>query len=123
MLTNGEVVMGSLWSTRVHAAMAEGAPLGIAWNQNAILVQSYGIPAGTKNVEAARKYIDYASSPEVQSRWLSKYKAIPVNVKSYGAASKDLMDLSTGTVDQVQGLHARHRMVGQQPNQGERRLV
>ncbi|MFO1328567.1 MAG: ABC transporter substrate-binding protein [Rubrivivax sp.] len=97
MLTNGEVVMGSLWSTRVHAAMSEGAPLGISWNQNALLVQSYGIPAGTKNVEAARKYIDYASSPEVQSRWLTKYKAIPVNVKSYGAASKDLMDPATGT--------------------------
>ena len=97
MLTNGEVVMGSLWSTRVHAAMADGAPLGIAWNQNALLVQSYGIPAGTKNVEAARKYIDYASSPEVQSRWLTKYKAIPVNVKSYAAASKDLMDPATGT--------------------------
>ena len=60
-------------------------------------MQSYGIPAGTKNVEAARKYIDYASSPEVQSRWLTKYKAIPVNVKSYAAASKDLMDPATGT--------------------------
>lgn len=97
MLTNGEVAMGSLWSTRVHAAMAEGAPLGIAWNQNALLVQAYGIPSTTKNVEAARRYIDYASSAEVQSRWLAKYKAIPVNTKSYGATSKDLIDPATGT--------------------------
>lgn len=97
MLTNGEVAMGSLWSTRVHAAMAEGQPLGIAWNQNALLVQAYGIPTTTKNVEGARKYIDYASSTEVQSRWLSKYKAIPVNTKSYAATAKDLIDPATGT--------------------------
>ena len=97
MLTNGEVAMGSLWSTRAQAAIGEGAPVGISWNQNALLVQAYGIPSNTKNVEAARRYIDYASSAEVQSRWLAKYKAIPVNTKSYGATSKDLIDPATGT--------------------------
>jgi putative spermidine/putrescine transport system substrate-binding protein len=97
MLTNGEVAMGSIWSTRAQASMGEGAPINISWNQNALLVQAYGIPSNTKNVEAARKYIDYASSAEVQSRWLAKYKAIPVNTKSYGATSKDLIDPATGT--------------------------
>jgi putative spermidine/putrescine transport system substrate-binding protein len=97
MLGNGEVAMGSIWSTRAQAAMGEGAPIGISWNQNALLVQAYGIPAATKNVEAARRYIDYASSPEVQSRWLAKYKAIPVNTRAYAATSKDLIDPATGT--------------------------
>lgn len=97
MVTSGEVAMGSLWSTRVQAAMRQGEPIAISWNQNALLVQAYGIPSNTKNVEAARKYIDYASSPEVQSRWLAKYAAIPVNMKSYSATSKDLIDPSTGT--------------------------
>lgn len=97
MLANGEVAMGSIWSTRATAAMTEGAPIGISWNQNALLVQAYGIPAATKNVEAARRYIDYASSAEVQSRWLAKYKAIPVNKKAYPVTSKDLIDPATGT--------------------------
>ena len=67
------------------------------WNQNALLVQAYGIPRGGKNPEAAGRFIDFASSTEVQSRWLAKYKAIPVNTKSYGATSKDLIDPATGT--------------------------
>jgi len=97
MLADGEAVMGALWSTRAQQAALDGAPLGISWNQNAMLVQAYGIPKGTPKMEAARRFIDYASSPEVQSRWLAKYKAVPVNVKSYGATPKDLMDPATNT--------------------------
>ena len=97
MLADGEAVMGALWSTRAHQAALDGAPLAIAWNQNALLVQAYGIPKGTTKMDAARQFIDYASSPEVQSRWLAKYKAIPVNVKSYASTPKDLMDPATNT--------------------------
>jgi putative spermidine/putrescine transport system substrate-binding protein len=97
MLSEGEVAMGPLWSTRAYVAKDQGAPIDVQWNQNALLVQAYGIPRGGKNPEAAGRFIDFASSPEVQSRWLAKYKAIPVNTKSYGATSKDLIDPATGT--------------------------
>ena len=97
MLADNEVAMGALWSTRASAAIDQGAPLGIQWNQNALLAQAYGIPVGAKNLENAKKYIDYSSSAESQSRWLSKYKAIPVNTKAYGATSKDLIDPETNT--------------------------
>jgi putative spermidine/putrescine transport system substrate-binding protein len=95
MLADNEVAMGSIWSTRAAVAIDQGAPLGIQWNQNALLVQAYGIPVGAKNLENAKKFIDYSSAPEVQSRWLAKYKAIPVNMKSYAATSKDLLDPAT----------------------------
>ena len=72
-----------------------GAPVAPQWNQNQILVQSYGIPKGTKNPEGALKYIDYVSSTEVQARWLNAYNAIPVNTKAYGATPKPLLDPAT----------------------------
>lgn len=97
MLADNEVAMGPLWSTRISAAIDQGAPLAIQWNQNALLAQAYGIPVGAKNLENAKKYIDYSSSAESQSRWFSKYKAIPVNTKAYSATSKTLIDPETNT--------------------------
>ena len=97
MLVENEVAMGPLWSTRVQVAKDQGAPVDIQWNQNALLVQAYGIPVGSKNPDGAAKFIDYASSPDVQARWLAKYKAIPINQKAYASTSKDLIDPATGT--------------------------
>jgi putative spermidine/putrescine transport system substrate-binding protein len=97
MLVDNEVAMGPIWSTRLQVAIDQGAPLGVQWNQNALLVQAYGIPVGSKNLDNAKKFVDYASSPQVQSRWLAKYKAIPINTKSYSSTSKDLLDPATNT--------------------------
>ncbi|MGH6623175.1 MAG: extracellular solute-binding protein, partial [Burkholderiaceae bacterium] len=97
MLADNEVSMGAIWSTRLQVAMDQGAPLGVQWNQNALLAQAYGIPVGAKNIQNAVRFVDYASSPAVQARWLAKYKAIPVNVKAYSATSKELIDPATGT--------------------------
>lgn len=97
MMADKEAVLGVLWNTRAQAAIADGAPLGIQWNQNQVLVQSYGIPKNTKNADAALKFIDYSLSAEVQSRWFSAYQAIPVNRKAYTNTSKLLIDPATGT--------------------------
>jgi putative spermidine/putrescine transport system substrate-binding protein len=97
MLADNEVSMGAIWSTRIGVAIDQGAPLGIQWNQNALLAQAYGIPVGAKNLANAKKFIDYSSSAESQARWLNKYKAIPVNTKAYGATAKELIDPATKT--------------------------
>ncbi|MEC5293400.1 MULTISPECIES: ABC transporter substrate-binding protein [unclassified Aurantimonas] len=95
LLSDNEVAMGAVWSTRAQVAADKGAPLGIQWNQNSLLVQGYGIPVGSNNVEGAVKFVDYASSPEVQARWLKQYKAIPVNQKAYAETPRELMDPET----------------------------
>ena len=95
MLTEHEVSMAAIWSTRLGVAIDKGAPLGVSWNQNAMLVQAYGIPKTSKNPQDALKFIDYASAPEVQARWFAKYKAIPVNQKAYPATAPELMDPET----------------------------
>ena len=97
MMADKEAVLGVLWNTRVQAAADGGAQLGIQWNQNQILAQAYGIPKGSKNEGDALRFIDYSLSPEVQSRWLGAYKAIPVNKRSYGSTAKALIDPQTNT--------------------------
>ena len=95
LLADKEVVLAAVWSTRLGVAIDKGAPLGMQWNQNEVLVQAYGIPVGSRNVEDAAKFIDFSLSPEIQANWMRAYKAIPVNAKSYGATAPELLDPQT----------------------------
>jgi putative spermidine/putrescine transport system substrate-binding protein len=95
MLADKEVVLAAVWSTRLGVAIDKGAPLGAQWNQNEVLVQAYGIPKGSRNVEGARQFIDFSLSPEIQANWMRAYKAIPVNLKAYGATPAELIDPET----------------------------
>ena len=95
MLADKEVVMAAIWSTRLGVAIDKGAPLIAQWNQNMILAQAYGIPVGSRNVEGAKKFIDFSLSPEIQGAWMKPYKAVPVNKKAYGATAPELLDPDT----------------------------
>lgn len=95
MMADKEVVLGALWNTRLQVAADGGAPLAAQWNQNQVLVQGYGITKGCKNLDAAKKFVDYNLSPEVQARWLGPYKSIPTNRKAYSATSRELIDPAT----------------------------
>ncbi|MDQ2804566.1 MAG: ABC transporter substrate-binding protein [Pseudomonadota bacterium] len=96
LMVDKEAVLGALWSTRLQVAMDSSTPLGIQWNQNEILVQSFGITKGTPKADLALQFIDYNLSAEVQSRWMGgPYKAIPTNQKAYPATSRELIDPAT----------------------------
>src|SRR5208337_662796 len=97
MMVDKEVVLGVLWNTRLQVAIDGGAPLGVGWNQNQILVQAFGLPKGGANNDIALQFIDYNVSPDVQARWFGHggYKAIPTNQKAYPATSPELMDPET----------------------------
>jgi len=97
MLSDKEAVLAVLWNTRAQVAADGGAAIAVNWNQNQILAQAYGISKGTPKMAEGVKFIDYSLSPEVQSRWLNAYKAIPVNRKSYGATAPSLLDPDTKT--------------------------
>ncbi|MGH7264497.1 MAG: ABC transporter substrate-binding protein [Candidatus Rokuibacteriota bacterium] len=74
MLADREVVMGSIWNGRLQAVADKGAPLAIEWNEAALQTQFWGILKGAKNAEHARRFIEFASQPEVQANFA---KAIP----------------------------------------------
>jgi putative spermidine/putrescine transport system substrate-binding protein len=95
MLTDKEVVLATLWSTRLGVAIDKGAPLGAQWNQNMVLVQSYGIPVGSRNVKAAQQFIDFSLQPDIQANWMRAYKAVPANKKAYAATAPELVNPQT----------------------------
>ena len=98
MLADNEVSMGALWSTRAAVAIDQGAPIGIQWNQNALLGPGLRHSGRCQEPgECQESSSTDASTPEAQARWLAKYKAIPVNTKAYGATSRDLIDPATKT--------------------------
>jgi putative spermidine/putrescine transport system substrate-binding protein len=64
MLGNGEVDMVATWVSRAQSAIANGAPVGIVWNQNLWGCDSWSILAGTPNADACREFIKFASDPK-----------------------------------------------------------
>lgn len=69
LFTQGDVLMASWTSDRGQAAIDGGAPL--AWTipkESAYIIDStIGIAKGTKNLEAAQKYVNFALSNEAQA--------------------------------------------------------
>ncbi|MFK3815983.1 ABC transporter substrate-binding protein [Pseudomonas sp. NPDC089407] len=65
-LVSGDVVMSSAYSGRIAAAKASGATLDNTWNQNLLQMDLWMIPKGSDNVDAAYKFIKFASDPNNQ---------------------------------------------------------
>lgn len=96
MLSDKEVFMGSIWHTRLYAAVASGAPLAAQWNQNMIQIQAFSIVKGARHPEAARQYIDYCVSADVQARFAKAYNVGPVNSKSFSMLPAEFVDSVAG---------------------------
>jgi len=77
MLKSGEVDMIATWVSRPQSANADGAKIGIVWNQNIWGVDSWSILAGTPNADACREFIKFASEPQRMGS-LSQYFAAGV---------------------------------------------
>ena len=81
LFTQGDVVMASWTSDRGQAAIDGGAPL--AWTvpkEGAYIINStIGIAKGTKNLEAAQKYVNFALSAEAQTANARHTYLAPVN--------------------------------------------
>lgn len=79
MLTEKEVVLGSFYSGRVQAAKDAGAPVEIEWNQQMLQAQVFAILKGAKNLENARKFIDFAVQAKIQADYFTRYNYGPSN--------------------------------------------
>lgn len=95
MLADKEAVLAEIWNTRAQVAADGGAAVAVNWNQNQVLAQAYGITKNTPKLKEGAMFIDYSISPEVQSRWLGAYKAVPVNKQAYKNTAPALLDPAT----------------------------
>lgn len=96
MLADKEVVAGSIWSGRVQTVIDKGSPLAIEWNENMIQVQAYGIFKDAKNLDNAKKFVDFAAQADRQVEYGIPLRYGPANLKAYDKLPKEIVDNMPG---------------------------
>jgi putative spermidine/putrescine transport system substrate-binding protein len=70
LLSTGELAMSSVWSGRVLAAMAEGAPLAFTYRDGIAWANWWVVPKGTPYLDVAHELFNYALTEEAQLKLL-----------------------------------------------------
>ena len=82
ILADGQAVIVSAWNGRIYGAVKnDKKPFKIVWDQQGLDWDWWAIPKGTPKLDAAYKFVSFASSPEPQ--------ADQTNYISYGPANMD----------------------------------
>lgn len=80
LLASGETAMCLCWDARVNFLKKDGAPVDMQWNQNVTAADFLVVPKGTKNKEAAMKFIAGAVSPEGMAKMAETVLTNPPNL-------------------------------------------
>lgn len=114
LLASAEAPFGSFWNGRLTALAATGVKVEASWNQNITAADTLVVPKGSKNRDAAMKFIAFATSPAAQAEMAAGTGYAPTNTKSPAlmdpAIAKTLPDQQTAS--QVNGdmaYWAKHR--------------
>jgi putative spermidine/putrescine transport system substrate-binding protein len=97
LLADGQVVMASAWNGRIYNAVKkDNKPFKIVWDQQNLDWDWWAIPKGTPRLEAAYKFVKFASSAEQQAQQ-SKYISYgPGNTEAVPMINPDVLkDLPT----------------------------
>ena len=95
-LVSGDVVMSSAYNGRIANTQKEGKNLKIVWAGGMYDFDSWAIPKGSPNKDAALKFIAFASKPENQKGYSEQIAYGPTNKKAVPLLDKRLVaDLPT----------------------------
>jgi len=90
-LVSGDVVMSSAYNGRIANTQKEGKNLKIVWNGGMYDFDSWAIPKGSPNKDAALKFIAFASKPENQKVYSQNIAYGPTNKKAVPLLDKKLV--------------------------------
>lgn len=86
-LASGDVVMSTAYNGRVFAAQEEGAPMKIVWSDSLYAIDSWAIPRGSRNKQAAEDFIAFSLKPEQQ-----KIHTVRLGYGSVNLGTTELLD-------------------------------
>lgn len=93
LLNNREVAMTAIWATTgAVAAREEGADFTIVWDGKVVELDLFGIPAGSRNKEAAIDFIRFASSSESLARMVEHLPNGPTRQSSLALVSDEVRE-------------------------------
>lgn len=96
MMTSGRAGLGGMADGRVLAAVAQGAPLAIEYNQSLLDWMTFVVPKGAPNKESAMKLLAYMVSVDAQTAVTDAFTYGPITPKSYEKIKKDRAMLLSG---------------------------
>jgi putative spermidine/putrescine transport system substrate-binding protein len=91
MLVDKEVAAGAIWSGRLQTVIDRGVPVAAEWNQNMLMIQAFSIMKEAKNMEAAQRFVDFASQAEVQAAYGREFRYGPANTRAYGLMPREML--------------------------------
>lgn len=101
LLASGEAPFGSFWNGRLTALEKTGVKVSTSWNGNITAADSLVVPKGSKNKDAAMKFIALATSAQGQAEFAAATGYAPTNVGSPAlmdpAVAKTLPDKQTAS--------------------------
>lgn len=80
LLASGEAPFGSFWNGRLTALAATGVTVETSWEQNITAADSLVVPKGSKNKDAAMKFIAHATADMQQSLFAMATGYAPTNL-------------------------------------------
>jgi len=80
ILRDGEVDLIGIWHGRYFEAEDAGAPVAMTWNQGEIERAYWVVAKGTPNAENARKFVEFATSPEPLAGFVTQADYGPLNL-------------------------------------------
>ena len=83
MLKSGEVDICPTWNGRAQAAIDEGAPVKIVWNQHLWSSEGWCILKGTPKADMCREFIKFAVDPARQAKWTKHVAYGPTLADAY----------------------------------------
>jgi putative spermidine/putrescine transport system substrate-binding protein len=84
-----EADLGVGMAGRIIVVAKQGAPLAWEWNDQIVVLDTWNILKGSRNKEAAMKFIAFASDPQRQAAFAGKTFYGPANKKAYDFIDKE----------------------------------
>lgn len=82
LLASAEASFGSFWNGRLTALAQTGVTVETSWTNNITAADSLVVPKGTKNKEAAMKFIAHATSDQAQAGFATATGYAPINIEA-----------------------------------------
>jgi putative spermidine/putrescine transport system substrate-binding protein len=82
-IQSGEVDMISTWNGRAQAAIENGAPVQVVWNQGLYSIEGWAIPKGTPRAELAKQFVRFCADAKRQADFTDTLAYGPTNRKAF----------------------------------------
>ncbi|AVD89961.1 polyamine ABC transporter substrate-binding protein [Pseudomonas sp. SWI44] len=90
-LMSGDVVMSAAYNGRISAAQKESS-LKVVWAGGIYDFDARAIPKGSKNVEAAKRFINFTLEPAQQQRFAQAIAYGPANLEAISQLDKSILE-------------------------------